>query len=184
MKPKIYQIPVQKIDGTQTTLAEYYGKVLLIVNVASKCGLTPQYEGLEKVYERFRDDGFVVLGFPSNDFAGQEPGTHSEIQKFCTTHFGVQFPMFSKIPVKGETKHPLYEHLTETRPRREGGSKGLLERILSLKNIFSKNKNEILWNFEKFVVGRKGEVVARFAPDKVPEDRSIIQVIEQELNKK
>src|SRR5690554_7920519 len=103
----LYEIPLRRIDGTPTTLAAFQGKVLLVVNVASKCGLTPQYEGLEKLYETYRDRGFEVLGFPANEFGAQEPGTNEEIQAFCTTNYGVQFPMFEKIVVKGEGIHPL-----------------------------------------------------------------------------
>jgi glutathione peroxidase-family protein len=113
---KIQQIPLQTIDGADASLGDYQGDVLLVVNVASKCGLTPQYEALEAVHERFRDKGFTVLGFPANDFGGQEPGTNEEISEFCSTTFGVQFPLFSKIAVTGEDKHPLYAELTSAMP--------------------------------------------------------------------
>ena len=112
MSESLYDIPLQKIDGSKATLGEHKGNVLLVVNVASKCGLTPQYTGLEKLHESYRDKGFAVVGFPANDFGAQEPGTNAEIQQFCTTNFGVQFPMYSKIQVTGDGKHPLYRHLT------------------------------------------------------------------------
>ena len=108
MSASVYDIPVRRITGEETSLTEFKGKVLLVVNVASKCGLTPQYEGLEKLYERYTGQGLVVAGFPANDFKSQEPGTEAEIQNFCTSNFGVKFPMFSKITVVGENKHPLY----------------------------------------------------------------------------
>ena len=117
MTTAIQQIPLQAIDGSAATLGDYQGDVLLVVNVASKCGLTPQYEALERLYEEFRDRGFAVLGFPANDFAGQEPGSNEEIVEFCTATYGVQFPMFAKITVTGEGKHPLYAELTSAMPR-------------------------------------------------------------------
>ena len=113
MSAAIYDIPVRRITGAESSLAEYKGKVVLVVNVASKCGLTPQYEGLEELYRKYRDRGFVIAGFPANDFAGQEPGTNEEIQTFCTTNFGVDFPMFDKITVVGAEKHPLYAHVDQ-----------------------------------------------------------------------
>jgi glutathione peroxidase len=117
MSAMVYDIPVRKITGTEGSLAEFKGKVLLVVNVASKCGLTKQYEGLEKLYKQYRDRGLVVAGFPANDFAGQEPGTNQEIQAFCTTNFGVEFPMFDKITVVGAQKHPLYAALIHAQPK-------------------------------------------------------------------
>ena len=113
----VYDIPVKKITGEDASLGEYKGKVLLVVNVASKCGLTPQYEGLEKIYEQYKDRGLVVAGFPANDFKSQEPGTEAEIQTFCTTNFGVKFPLYSKIPVVGPEKHPLYKALIAAQPK-------------------------------------------------------------------
>ena len=118
MSTAIYDIPVHKITGEDASLAEFKGKVLLVVNVASKCGLTPQYEGLESLYEQFRGQGLVVTGFPANNFKSQEPGTNDEIQSFCTTNFGVKFPMFSKISVAGNDKHPIYQVLTTAQPKR------------------------------------------------------------------
>ena len=138
---------------------------MLIVNVASKCGLTPQYKQLEEVYTKYKGKGFEVLGFPANEFGKQEPGTNTEISTFCTSKFGVDFPMFSKIVVKGEGIHPLYQFLTskETNPGLDG---------------------DIKWNFEKFLVGRDGKVVKRFDPRTKPDDPAVIEAIEQELNKK
>src|ERR1700686_1195897 len=117
MTASIYDVPVRKITGDDTSLGEFKGKVLLVVNVASKCGLTKQYEGLEKLYKDYRDKGLVVAGFPANDFAGQEPGSNEEIQSFCTGTFGVDFPMFDKVTVVGEHKHPLYAELIEAQPK-------------------------------------------------------------------
>ena len=166
--PALYDIPVDRIDGTGTTL-----------NVASKCGYTPQYEGLEKLYETYRDKGFSVLGFPSNDFLGQEPGSNEEIQAFCTMNFGVQFPMFSKIAVAGPDKHPLYAHLTAARHDAEGREK--MEATIRSHNAEPPPRPEVIWNFEKFLVSRGGEVVHRFAPDIAPEDPAVVEAIEKEL---
>src|SRR5690554_2679243 len=116
MADEIYEIPVKTIDGEETNLGKYRGEVLLVVNVASKCGLTPQYEGLQRLYDEYNEKGFEVLGFPANNFMGQEPGTEEEIKSFCDTNYNVRFPLFSKISVKGEDRHELYKYLTETRP--------------------------------------------------------------------
>src|ERR1700676_934154 len=121
MNTSLYSIPLRRIDGQDASLGEFQGQVILIVNVASKCGLTPQYEGLEKLYRQYHDQGLVVAGFPSNDFAGQEPGTNAEIQAFCTSSFDVSFPLFEKITVVGADKHPLFKALTEGRPAAENG---------------------------------------------------------------
>jgi glutathione peroxidase len=172
-------IPLETIKGGQASLADYAGQVLLIVNVASKCGLTPQYEGLERLYEKYKDDGFVVLGFPANDFAGQEPGSDDEIASFCTTNFGVAFPMFSKISVVGPDKHPLYRELTTAIPATPGADK--MRSMLQGHGITPNAEPEILWNFEKFLIGRDGKPVARFAPDTAPDDDAIVTAIEREL---
>ena len=140
----LYEIPVKTITGEETTLEAYKGKVLLIVNTASKCGLTPQYKGLQELYEQYRDRGFVVLGFPCNQFAGQEPGSEAEIARFCETNYGVTFPMFAKIDVNGPDTHPLYQYLKEHAPNGEN--------------------QEIEWNFGKFLVDRNGDVVKRIHP--------------------
>lgn len=155
---------VKNIDGQTTDLSQYQGKVVLIVNVASKCGNTPQYAVLEKMYADYKDKGFTILGFPANDFHAQEPGTDAEIKEFCTATYHVDFPMFSKIVVKGEGQAPLYAYLTaqDTKPAKKG---------------------DITWNFEKFLVNKKGEVVARFTPKTQPNDPKVTAAIEAELAK-
>jgi glutathione peroxidase len=175
----LHDIPLETISGASSSLADYTGQVLLIVNVASKCGLTPQYEGLERLYEKYKADGFVVLGFPANDFAGQEPGTDEEIASFCTTNFGVAFPMFSKIAVTGPDKHPLYRELTAAIPSVTNAQS--MRARLQGHGMTPNPEPEILWNFEKFLVGRDGNVVARFAPDTLPEDDALVSAIEREL---
>lgn len=179
MSASLYDIPLKAIDGSATTLQTHAGEVLLIVNVASKCGLTPQYEGLEKLYDRYRDQKFAVLGFPANDFAGQEPGSDAEIQAFCTGTFGIRFPMYSKMPVTGPDKHPLYQHLTRALPVTE--DRAIMEAKLRGYKIEPTPAPEVLWNFEKFLVNRQGEVVRRFAPDTLPDADKVIAAIEQEL---
>jgi len=176
----LQEIPLQTIRGDAATLADYDGEVALVVNVASKCGLTPQYEGLEALHARYRDRGFTVLGFPANDFGAQEPGTDAEIADFCTTNFGVDFPMFSKIVVTGPDKHPLYAALTNAQPEAAGDPEAFRERLRG----FGKVPNpapEILWNFEKFVIGRDGAVIARFAPTTAPDDPALVAAIEGAL---
>ncbi len=181
MSKSIYEIPVNKIDGTETTLAEYKGQVLLVVNVASKCGLTKQYDALEALYQEYKAQGLQVLGFPSNDFAGQEPGTEEEIQEFCKTSFGVQFPMFSKIEVKGEAAHPLYQALTTAQPTATGNGDTTLSTKLAEMGHAPKQAHDIQWNFEKFLVGRDGQIVARFAPNVTPDDAIVKEAIEKAL---
>jgi glutathione peroxidase len=149
--PTIYDIPVETLDGRSTTLAEHRGKVLLIVNTASECGFTPQYEGLEQLHRRHRDEGLVVIGFPCNQFGGQEPGSAAEIKAFCDLRFKVSFPMMAKIEVNGSGAHPLYRLLKAAAP----GALGT---------------EAIKWNFTKFLVGRDGRVVDRFAPTTTPAD--------------
>ncbi len=178
---ELYQIPVETIDGKKTTLEEYKGKVLMIVNVASKCGLTPQYEGLQRIYSKYKDKGFEILGFPANNFLGQEPGTNEEIKEFCKTKYNVEFPMFSKISVKGEDQHPLYKYLTEKKPEADVKDKEFEEKLAGYGQKREK-PNDILWNFEKFLVNRNGEIVARFDPSITPEDQRVIEKIEQELS--
>ena len=181
MPASLYDIPLKKIDGTALTLADYRGKVLLIVNVASKCGLTPQYQGLESLYQEKRAAGLEVLGFPANNFAGQEPGTDSEIQDFCTLKFDVHFPLFSKISVLGEDQHPLYAALTSARPEAIG--EGPFRERLKGYGIDPTNRVDVLWNFEKFLVDRQGHVVARFAPDVAADDARLLSAIDAELAK-
>lgn len=181
MSASIYDIPVRRITGEDTSLAEFKGKVLLVVNVASKCGLTPQYEGLEKVYERYMGQGLVVAGFPANDFKSQEPGTEAEIQNFCTSNFGVKFPMFSKITVVGENKHPLYAAMIAAQPKAVSVSEVPFREKLKGYGIEANAAPEILWNFEKFLVNRKGQVVVRFSPDTQPDAPELVAAIETEL---
>src|SRR5208282_2126478 len=159
----LYDIPIHTLTGEPSSLAPYRGRTLLLVNVASKCGLTPQYAGLEQLQETYGDRGFSVLGFPCNQFMGQEPGTPEEIQQFCSTTYGVTFPLFEKIDVNGEDRHPIYEELTAT-PDAEG------------------NAGDITWNFEKFLVSRTGEVIGRFRPQVEPEDPAIVDAIEAALH--
>ena len=157
----LYEVPIKGLDG-KGSLAEQQGEVTLMVNVASKCGLTPQYEGLVKLQQRYRDQGFSVLGFPCNQFLGQEPGSPDEIAEFCSTTYGVDFPLFEKIDVNGDDRHPLYQELTK-----EADDEG--------------HTGDIRWNFEKFLVGDDGTVIARFAPQVEPEDAQIVGKIEQAL---
>lgn len=181
MSQSLYEIPVKAIDGKDATLNDHRGEVLLVVNVASKCGLTPQYEGLEKLYEAFRGRKFAVLGFPANDFAGQEPGTNDEIQSFCSLNYQVQFPLYSKIAVTGPDKHPLYQALIAAQPETEG--RASMETMLRGYNIEPTAAPEVVWNFEKFLIGRDGKVARRFAPDTAPDDAKLIAAIEAELAK-
>jgi glutathione peroxidase len=180
MPSKIQQIPLQTIGGGGASVGDYQGDVLLVVNVASKCGLTPQYAALEAVHERFRDQGFAVLGFPANDFAGQEPGTNEEISEFCASTYGVQFPMFAKIAVTGEDKHPLYAELTGAMPEAEGDKQAFRARLRGF-GMTPTEDPEVLWNFEKFLLSRDGAVVARFAPDITPDDERVTSAIERQL---
>jgi glutathione peroxidase len=181
MSGQIYDIPVRRINGESESLGKYEGSVALIVNVASKCGLTPQYEGLEKLYREYRDRGLVVLGFPANDFAGQEPGTNEEIASFCETKFGADFPLFEKITVVGDEKHPLYKELIAEQPSAiEGSDPPFREKLKG----YGKTPNpppEIVWNFEKFLVSRSGDVVARFAPDVTADNPVLVEAVEKEL---
>ena len=183
MSTSIYDIPVKKINGTDASLAEFKGDVVLVVNVASKCGLTPQYEGLEKLYEQYKGQGLVVAGFPANDFKAQEPGTNEDIQTFCTTNFGVKFPMFEKITVVGPEKHPLYKALIAAQPKAVSVSEVPWRDKLKGYGIEANAEPELLWNFEKFLVGRSGEVVERFAPDTQPDAPELKAAIESELAK-
>jgi glutathione peroxidase len=183
MAALVYDIPVRKITGTNASLAEFEGKVLLVVNVASKCGLTKQYDGLEKLYERYRDQGLVITGFPANDFAGLEPGSNEEIQTFCTENFGVEFPLFDKITVVGAQKHPLYAALIQAQPNAISSSNVPFREKLKGYGMTPNPEPEVLWNFEKFLVNRQGDVVKRFTPDTAPDDPILIAAIEAELAK-
>ena len=157
----IYDFAVQTIDGKDTTLNDYRGKVLLIVNTASKCGFTPQFDGLEKLYQKYHDSQFVVLGFPCNQFGGQDPGSNNEISSFCQLNYGVSFPMFAKVDVSGTLAHPLFEHLKHAAP-----------------GVFG--SESIKWNFTKFLVDQQGNVVQRYTPMTKPEDidEDILELLE------
>jgi glutathione peroxidase len=158
----LYDIPIHTLQGADTSLGQYKGKTLLLVNVASKCGLTPQYEGLERLQKEFGDRGFSVVGFPCNQFMGQEPGTAEEIEQFCSTTYGVTFPLMEKIDVNGEARHPIYAELTG-------------------KADADGEAGDIKWNFEKFLLSPSGEIVARYRPQVEPEDPTIVADIEAQL---
>lgn len=172
-------IPLRTIRGADASLRDYAGKVLLIVNVASQCGLTQQYAGLEALYREKRDAGLVVLGFPANDFAGQEPGSNDEIESFCTANFGVDFPMFEKLVATGPDKHPLYRALTQAIPT--SPNDGPFRDRLRGYGMEPNPAPELLWNFDKFLVGRDGKVLARFSPDTVPDDPALVGAIDAAL---
>lgn len=148
---------MKRLDGSPQSLSDYQGKVVMLVNTASKCGLTPQYDGLEALYGKYKDRGFVVLGFPANNFAGQEPGTDGQIAEFCRTTYDIKFPMFSKISVKGDDMHPLYKMLTTLQAPLGG---------------------EVKWNFQKYLLDRRGVVVAKFDPPTKPDDPALVAKIE------
>ena len=181
MPTPIQNVPVNTITGEPKTLGDYAGKVLLVVNVASKCGLTPQYEGLEKLYADKRDRGLVVLGFPANDFGAQEPGANQEILDFCTANFGVDFPMFAKIAVTGDQQHPLYKALTEACPKAVSTSGEDFRARLKGYGMTPNPEPGVLWNFEKFLVDKNGEVIGRFAPDTAPDDPALVAAIDKAL---
>ena len=183
MSNKIYEIPVRRIDGRETTLAEFEGKTLLVVNVASKCGLTPQYEGLESLYKEYKDQGFEVLGFPANNFLAQEPGTNDEIQEFCEHNYGVSFPLYQKISVKGDDQHLLYHHLTDEKGEANIANGSEFEEKLAGFGQERTKPNDVLWNFEKFLIGKNGEVAARIAPDVTAEDSRLVEAVKAELSK-
>ncbi len=158
----IYDAPVNTLAGEPANLTDYKGKALLIVNVASQCGLTPQYAGLQELHDKYSDRGFEVLGFPCNQFGAQEPGTADEIKTFCETSYGVTFPLFEKIDVNGENRHPLYEQLTQ-------------------KEDAEGKAGDVVWNFEKFLVSPEGDIVQRFRPLVTPEDPTLVEAIEGQL---
>ena len=158
----IYGFTMKDIDGKEISLGSYTSKVVMVVNVASRCGFTPQYEGLEKLYQTYKDRGFVILGFPANNFLGQEPGTDAEIKSFCSLKYNVTFPMFSKLSVRGSDKHPLYQYLTEKQSNPEFAG-------------------DITWNFNKVLIGRDGKIINRFGSRTKPEDKEVIHAIEAAL---
>lgn len=182
MAADLAAIPLKRLDGGSDSLAEHKGNVLLVVNVASKCGLTPQYEGLEALYKQYKDQGFEVLGFPANDFGAQEPGTNDEIAEFCSLNYGVSFPMFTKGDVTGAGKQPLYAALTEAVPTKQGDVAGMKERFKGY-GMTPNDDPEVLWNFEKFLIGRDGQVAGRFAPAMTPDDPALVGAIQAELAK-
>lgn len=183
MSNAIYATPLTTIDGKSTTLGAYEGKVLLVVNVASQCGLTRQYEGLESLYRQWHAQGFEVLGFPCNEFGAQEPGTEEEIQTFCSTQFGVNFPMFSKIEVNGEGRHPLYKSLIAAKSEAVKPEGSEFYQRLASKGREPLQPGNILWNFEKFLIGRDGQVIQRFAPDMTPEDPILVNAVKAAIAK-
>lgn len=178
MPAPFYDIPLKRIDGTPSSLADFAGKVLLVVNVASKCGLTPQYEGLEKLYKEKHDKGLEILGFPANNFGAQEPGTEAEIASFCSLNYGVTFPLFEKISVKGENRHPLYDALIAEKPE-AAYTDAWRARLAG--RFPAGDPSDVLWNFEKFVIGRDGTVLARLSPDVKPDDPRLTEVIDAAL---
>ena len=181
MSTALFDTPLATLDGLPTTLRPWLGKVLLVVNTASKCGLTPQYEVLVNLHRRLKDRGFEVLGFPANDFAGQEPGSNEEIATFCSTTFGVDFPMFSKIVATGPDKHPLYAALTAAKPEARALPGADFRAALVGYGITPTEPPEVLWNFEKFLIGRDGTVLDRFSPDTPPEAGMIAEAIDKAL---
>lgn len=158
MSTTVQDLSVKTIDGKDQSFKDYAGKVLLIVNVASYCGYTPQYKGLEALYQKYRDQGLEVLAFPCNDYGAQEPGSNQDIQQFCETRYGVTFPLFDKVHAKGANQHPLYARLTQTPPA-----------------------GDVAWNFEKFLVNKNGEVVARYKSSVAPDSAELVAAIEREL---
>jgi glutathione peroxidase len=174
-------IEYRKMDGSSGSLSEYDGDVLLVVNVASKCGLTPQYTGLQQLYTDKQDDGFTILAFPANNFGGQEPGTDDEIAEFCSSEYSVTFPVMSKISVVGDDQHALYAELTQQAPTADG--KDAMREALRGHGMEPTEDPDVLWNFEKFLIGKDGSVVARFAPAVAPDDPSLVGAIEAELSK-
>jgi glutathione peroxidase len=180
MGAAIRDIPLSDIRGQNRTLGDFAGKVLLVVNVASKCGLTPQYTALEQLYRDKKSRGLEVLGFPANDFAGQEPGTEAEIAEFCSTNYDVSFPMFAKIAVTGDHAHALYRELTSAQPKAQGDAEAFRRKLVEY-GIQPNPEPGVLWNFEKFVIARDGRVAARFAPSVAPDDPALVAAIEREL---
>lgn len=160
--PSVYDFTLNSIDGQPTSFGSYKGKVLLVVNVASRCGYTPQYSALESVYEKYKDRGLVIVGVPANNFGAQEPGTNQEIKTFCTRKYNVQFPMMSKVSVKGDDTAPLYRYLTDS-------------------SVNPKTGGEIKWNFTKFLFDRNGNIVARFEPEVTPDSGQVVGAIEKAL---
>jgi glutathione peroxidase len=181
MANALEDIPVKTIDGSTTKLGDYAGKVRLVVNVASKCGLTPQYTALEAVYRKYKARGLEILAFPANEFGAQEPGTEEEIKDFCSSTYDVSFPLFAKIVVRGEGKHPLYTKLTSEQPEAKNLPGSDFREKLAGYGIPVTPKDEVLWNFEKFLVDRDGKVIDRFAPDVPPDSDLVVSALEKAL---
>lgn len=181
MTASLYDIPLERLNGEPTTLGAWRGQALLIVNVASKCGLTPQYAGLEALHERYRARGLQVLGFPCNDFAGQEPGGAAEIQAFCDTQYHVSFPLFAKLRINSAPRHALYAALIAAQPQARPSGSDKLRSTLAEHKLLPPKDSDVMWNFEKFLVGRDGRVMARFAPDVTPEDPALVAAVESTL---
>ncbi|MDF8331944.1 glutathione peroxidase [Novosphingobium cyanobacteriorum] len=182
MSQPLPDIALTRNDGTPDSLGAHRGRVLLVVNTASQCGLTPQYSGLQALQEKYGPQGFEVLGFPANDFGAQEPGSDDEIRTFCETGFNVSFPLFAKASVVGEGKQPLFAALTEAVPEKRGDPEAFRERLRGY-GMTPNPDPEVLWNFEKFVLARDGSVAARFAPTVAPDDADLVATIEAELAK-
>ncbi|MBQ0741998.1 MULTISPECIES: glutathione peroxidase [Halopseudomonas] len=180
MNTPLHSCALKKMDGTDTSLIAYTGKVLLIVNVASRCGLTPQYQALEQLYRERQNNGFAILAFPANDFREQEPGSDEDIAAFCQSKYSVSFPLFSKISVTGADRHPLYSALTAAAPTAVG--EGPMRTKLESFGIKTSPAPEVVWNFEKFLLNRQGEVVARFAPDVEVTEPRFLTVLNGLLN--
>ena len=174
-------IPLLRADGSHASLANYAGRVVLVVNVASKCGLTPQYESLQQLHAARHAHGLTVLGFPCNQFRGQEPGSDEEIQQFCQSAYGVEFPVFSRIAVNGPERHPLYAALVEAMPVAVERPEGGMRAKLASRGVDGGQNGDVLWNFEKFLIARDGSVVGRFAPDITVEEPPLREAIEREL---
>jgi glutathione peroxidase len=179
----ILNTEVTTIEGEKTLLTRWQGDVLLIVNVASKCGLTPQYQQLEALYKANQMQGFSVLGFPCNQFLGQEPGDEHEIKAFCSTNYGVTFPLFSKIEVNGPGRHALYQKLIAARPQAVAPDGSDFTSKMEDKGRGAQRQGDILWNFEKFLVGRDGQVIQRYTPDTTPEDPQLLHDLQQALTR-
>jgi glutathione peroxidase len=176
---EIQHVPFKRMDGSTATIGDYAGKVLLVVNTASKCGLTPQYEGLEALYRSRKDAGLEVLGFPANNFKEQEPGSDADIASFCQLTYDVTFPIFSKISVKGADTHALYRQMTAAHPDKVG-AEDFLKRMND-NGLGPDNPRDVLWNFEKFLISKKGEVIGRYSPNMKPDDATILADIDKAL---
>lgn len=174
----IKDIQFKNKNGEDKTIQDFKAKAYLVVNVASKCGLTPQYEGLQALYEKYHPQGLEILAFPANEFLGQEPGSNDEIQNFCSINYKVTFPVNQKIVVKGAGQHPLYKALTETKPDAIKNVDGDFEKLLTGKGLITGEAQEIKWNFEKFLLNAEGDIVQRFFPDITPEDQRITDQID------